>query len=563
MMYKEQPGRRVLVIGLDGATLDLIEPWVEEGKLPNFAKLMREGSYGRLESTLPPHTPVAWTSFMTGMNAGKHGIFDYLTRESGSYKFNPVNASYRRAKPVWTLVSESGGKVGVINVPMTYPPDKVEGFMISGMDTPGTDVVFTYPPDFLGEIERRFGKYIIDTPIYPHDKVNTPKFVREISKLADYRSKITLDLMHKHPWNLFIVVFVTPDRIQHDFWKYIDPAHPDCHSLKSQQFAFAIYDVYAQLDDILGRIMKQVDDDVNIIIMSDHGAGSCYQIIQLNEWLKAKGYLKYKEGLGKRKKDILTKINNRILEMRGMIPKWLRRGFKSLWVSRQDSVLSDSLNLFLDWKATKAYAEGTVGNIRINLEGREPEGTVAPGKDYEQLREELMVGLKELKDPQTGKRVIKGVYTREELYSGDQMNDLPDLIAVSEDGYRCVGNLKRLGIKADDRTIFRRDYWSGDHRIDGTLILYGPDIKSGYGIENAGIMDIAPTVLYLLGLPVPKEMDGQVLTLALEEDYLRHQPIRFRDSEKEGRNGSTEVSDYSAEDGEKIMERLRSLGYLE
>ncbi len=164
---------RVLVIGLDGATLDLICPWVKEGRLPNLARLMKGGIYGKLESTIPAQTPVAWTSFMTGMNAGKHGIPDYVTHEPNSYKIEYINATYRRAKPIWSIVGDRGGRVGVVNVPMTYPPEAVNGFMISGMDTPGTDATFTYPPDLYGEITEKFGDYMIDTPIYPHERIHT------------------------------------------------------------------------------------------------------------------------------------------------------------------------------------------------------------------------------------------------------------------------------------------------------------------------------------------------------------------------------------------------------
>ena len=553
---------RVLVIGLDGATLDLICPWVEEGRLPNLARLMKGGTYGKLESTIPPQTPVAWTSFMTGMNAGKHGIPDYVTREPNSYKIEYINATYRRAKPIWSIVGDRGGRVGVVNVPMTYPPEAVNGFMISGMDTPGTDATFMYPPDLYGEITEKFGDYIIDTPIYPQERIHTARYIQEVCKLTEYRSKITMHLMRNYPWDLFVVVFVAPDRIQHDFWRYIDPMNPDFDSRKTEVLGSAIYTIYSQLDDVIGRMTKEVGEEVNIIIMSDHGAGPSYKVIALNEWLRRKGYLRLGGGFEKKKKDILWKLGGYIFERKQLIPKGLKRGFKVLFKPKKP-LLFDNIDLSLDWGGTRAYSEGTAGNIFINLRGRQPQGTVEPGKEYEEVREKIILELKELRDPETGKKVIKSVYKREDLYHGKCIGMLPDLLVICESGYRARGNLKRLGIKSESGDIFRRDVWSGDHRSDGIIMLAGPCIKRDGKIQEANIIDIAPTILYLLGLPIPGGMDGKLLSSAIRTDYLQRQPPRLSDASDEATIEKRDKEEFTREDADKIEERLRSLGYIE
>ena len=553
---------KVFVIGLDGATLDLINPWIDEGKLPNFAQLKRDGITGKLRSTIPHQTPIAWTSFMTGMNAGKHGIFDFMAHDPNSYDIKYINAEYRRTQPFWSTVSNSGGKVGVVNVPMTYPPDKVDGIMISGMDAPGTDVPFTHPSGLYKELKEEFGEYTIDTPIYPRNKIHDWKYVNEVIKLTEFREKITLHLMKKYPWDLFVVVFVGPDRVQHDFWGYTDSLHPDFHSRKNQELRNAIFTIYSRLDGVLGKIFKELDEDVHVIIMSDHGAGPSYKLVILNDWLEKQGYLKYIGGLKQKRKDALGKLGGRIFEFKQLMPQELKRTVKKI-IRPKKPFLIDNLELSLDWSGTQAYSEGTVGNIFLNILGKHPQGIVEPGREYEALRDKIIAELSELRDPETGKKVIDSVYRREDIFHGGCLDTFPDLIVVPREGYRCIGNLKRFNVSSKEGGLFMRDFWSGDHRPDGTVMMKGPHIKKDVAIQNARIIDIAPTVLYLLGLPISEEMDGEVLGTAIVSDHLKNQPPRFTSTQPYDAAAERGGKGYTEEDEEKVREKLRSLGYIE
>lgn len=552
---------KVIIVGLDGATLQLIEPWAKEGKLPNFSKFFVNGAYGRLESTLPPHTPIAWTSFMTGANAGKHGIVDFLTREKTSYKSVPINATYRRAKPIWTLVSEMGLKPIVINVPITYPPDKVNGVLISGLNTPETAVHYMHPANLHSELEGLFGKYQIEPPFFPRDQIFSQAFLDELAKLIKLRSDVFFHLMEKHPWDLNVVVFVAPDRVQHYFWKSMDMNHPDYDPAIDKQFESAIFDVYAQMDAFLGKLIEKIGDQAHIIIMSDHGAGPCHKCVDINEWLRAKSYLVLKNNVRLRKRRMIGKMR-KLAAAIGM-SEWLKKKSQLFIQKDPRSQQIRDLHGLVDWSKTKAYALGVLGNICINLQGREPEGVVPAGQAYQETLTMISDDLRALRDPETNESVIKEVFRKDEIFSGDCSPDLPDLIITCNDGYRSAGISARLGLSTDSEFVLQRDFWSGYHRMDGTLMLFGPRIKKGLRIEGASIMDIAPTALYLLGLPVPKEMDGQVLTSAIDKDYLLEHPPKLAETHTIDTDEAAKMVDLSAEETETIEQRLRSLGYME
>lgn len=566
MADKSRVKDRVVVLGMDGATLDLIQPWVDEGKLPNLGRLMQTGTYGRLESTVPDHTPMAWTSFMTGVNAGTHGIFDFLQREPEGYAFKPINARHRRSPAFWKLASDAGLKVGVINVPVTFPPDRVNGFMISGMDTPGTDTDFIHPPELHEELKNRFGDYQIDTPIIPRSKVHSQEFLDALSDLVDYRSRVTMHMMKDTDWDLFVVVFVAPDRVQHDFWHFMDPTHPHHDATAPDAFKTAIYDVYARMDELVGEMVQSLDDQTHMVIVSDHGFGPSSKIFDLNIWLEQQGYLVSRLGADVTRNDFVAKVRPIVMELRHRIPKGLRNGLKKVLGGRHRRILSKSTDLQLHWDQTTAYSEGAVGNVRINLQGREPLGAVCPGEEYEELRNKLIDALEKVEDPETGQRIIRAVHKREDVYSGECLESMPDLVVVPVDGYRCRTNARRFGIRGEEaRSVIRKATWSGDHRRYGILFIKGPGTGTAVSVEGARIIDVAPTVMYLLGLPVPSYMEGQVLESALTREYIADRPVVVDNAAVAGPDADLLSPDTQSDDDadEALKERLRSLGYLE
>ena len=551
---------KVFIIGLDGATFDIIHPLIEKGKLRNIAKLMKNGSWGKLKSTIPPISPAAWTSFATGKNPGKHGIFDFLRRELNSYDMRFNNASTRGTEPIWNLLSEAGKKVGVINVTMSYPPDKVNGLMISGMDTPTDKSPFTYPYGLYEEIKEKFGKYIFNAVGGPPENFDSNKdnFIKTSYEEIQYRLNITEYLMGKDPWDFFVTVFLASDGISHYFWKYMDVNHPDYDPKTARKYGTVVYNTYEKLDDAVGRLLSALDEDTTVIIVSDHGFGAIHKVFYINQWLCDKGYLNF---TGKTDCRRFCKVLSQVKrELRKFLPEKVLEKRNELARSKRKSNIIDSLSN-IKWEETEAFSEGTSGGIWINLKGREPEGVIKPGSMYEQVRRQLIVGLMELKDPENDDSVVRNVYKREQVFNGSYLDRAPDLFVELNDGYSCAGKMNKDLVRIEPKgdCLCELNNWSGNHRLDGVLITRGPLIKKSGEIKGAEIIDIAPTVLYLMGLPVPKDMDGKVLREIIDDDYVNMNPITFTEDTKVDYRKD---NNYSQDDEKRIEEMLRSLGYL-
>lgn len=561
--------RKVMVIGLDGATFDLILPWMKEGVLPNIAGFLDGGSYGELESVIPPLTTPAWTSFMTGKNPGKHGIFDFAERTDGSYDVRWVSSLSRHGRSLWNLVNAHGGKVGVVNIPNNYPPEKVDGFLVAWMDAPGKSD-YTYPKELAEEIEKEVGDYIIT--ILDWKENTSPENLRSnLHKMIDKRLQLTLHLMKNKPWDLFAVLFTATDIVQHCFWSYMDPRHPLHDPEASKVYRDAIKEVYIHVDRALGEIVSCLDSETAVVMMSDHGAGPLRSVVNLNKWLEQEGFLRFRSQGRRRRVDLKTISMKGLQWAMSVLKKNLslecRSRLKKMIPGLRDRLEGALMSSLFDWQRTQAYSFGSYGNIYVNLKHREPEGVVDKS-EYENLRKRISERLMELKDPVTGEKVVKKVYRREDLYKGPFLDRAPDLTAHwSDAGYHSV---QRFGKK--ESTIFSNDLhfhltdllFSGCHRLNGIVALKGVGIEKGKKIEGAGIIDLAPTILYLMGLPVDPDMDGKVLQQAIVPDYLAHHPVRYEQGEDTGSSRQrVEAGTYGEEESEKIAERLRGLGYIE
>ena len=563
--------KKVLVIGLDGATLDLISPWVNAGHLSTFARIMREGVYGKLESTIHPMSSVAWPSFMTGMNPGKHGIFDVTEQVPNSYEIRFTSGASRFGKTIWRILSDGGKKVGIINVPMTYPPEEVNGYIISGMDSPGIDSNFVYPKELWNEIKEKVGEYRIETG-NPMGNKSLDEFVEEVHYALERRYAVFNYLRQSHPTDLLVLVFVAPDRVHHFFWKYMEEGKYSRDAGGTSKYRDVILNVYKRLDAIIGEVIKGLDKDTVLLLMSDHGAGPIRKLVNLNAWLNVQGFLGLKSqsdgqiSLLERFKStpfLMAKTGWGILKR--YLPDRYKSWLRSLMPKTRDRVLTYLFLSRIDWSSTKAFSIGYFGDIRINVKGREPQGTVNPGAEYEGLREDLIAKLEAMKDPDTGEKMVEKVYKREDLYRGSQVHKTSDLIIKWND-YQYKS---RINLEIDDKVSASRimidpskdSKMSSIHRLYGVFMAYGKDIKQGVKLQGAHIMDLAPTVLYLLNEPIPDCMDGKVLTTIFREDFLSNNPIHYRKTEQDDtlQQGVT----YSDEEAEKIRKRLQGLGYIE
>jgi predicted AlkP superfamily phosphohydrolase/phosphomutase len=520
---------RVLVIGLDGATPQLLFPWAEEGKLPNLANLIKEGVSGKLRSTIPPITAAAWVSFMTGKSPGKHGVVDFVQRKLGSYEipeFNPVksasegksgidlsviSAATIHTQKIWDILSENGKRVGVMHVPITYPPKKVNGFMITGLGTPSPESNFTYPhklrEKILGE-----GYKIHITELDVEN--NEDAALRDMRDTEEKRCEIAINLMREYnDWDFFFVMFEATDFIQHLFWKHTDPEHHAHEPEKAKKYGDAILGCYQLLDEQIGKIWENVDEKgTTVIIMSDHGGGPLNKLFYINQWLMDLDLIKLKK---ERKKRIALKLGLSEENIRNMlITLGLKGIIKKIPGNIRGRMPKAYTSADFDWKKTKAYSVGGWGFIYLNLIGREREGIVS-GEEYQSLRNYIIEKLYKLKDPDTGENVVKEVYKKEDLYNGQPSDQLPDLILITDESMDCNHSIT----KESSVLVPSFPKKSGNHRRDGIVIMKGKNIKKDLIIENAEIIDIAPTILYLMGVPIPSDMDGKVLKDAFESSH--------------------------------------------
>lgn len=555
-MTQTKPDKRVLIIGWDGATFDLIEPWIAQGHLPNLARLMQEGSYRRLRSTVPTLSPPAWTSFMTGKNPGRHGTFDFFRRNPSNYELLTTHNNLAQLGTLFRWVSHHGKKVGALNVPYTYPPEPVNGFMVSGLGA-APEWEFVYPPELKSSILAM--NYQIDNPII-YDGQNDEAYLAAALETTRIRAATALHLLKTQPWELFMVVFMNVDQILTFLWHHMDETHPRHDPQVSERLKQAALTIHVYLDEVLGEFLNEVDDETTVIVASDHGMGPLYKEVYLNSWLEQKGYLVRRPPSASREiyNTIARKVGfsresiwRKIGRARTQAAKsWLPKRLHGLVPTEQKS-----LTEVVDWSKTVAYSFGNVGQIYVNVRGREPEGIVHPGAEYEQVIQRLITDLRAFTDPEDGKPVVDKIYRREELYDGLHMDESPDLNVIMRDyGYI---------------TVMRREFASGAtilepcasmtgfHRREGIFVVRGRNIQTG-SHAPANITQVTPTALYNLGLPIPDDMDGTPMTDLFHPEFVHEHPVQTTPSLLEGADAQTLSPDEEAE----IQRRLQNLGYL-
>ena len=560
------PGR-VMVIALDGATWNLAHPWMEAGFMPNLARLVADGVSAVMLSELPPSSVPNWPAFMTGKNAGKHGCLWWLRRDAtGHLNRVPIDSQSVYGDTIWSYLSSHGKKVLVQNVPVTYPVEPVNGVMISGLLTPRSAEDFVYPDSLKTDVDTAVGGY----QIYPQGGYGRGREraflnalitnIRQHTQAADF-------LLRTQVWDFFILVLGPTDEGSHKYWHYLDPDHHLHHPEEAAKFGDSIQKLYIAADEAIGELSRHMRENDTLIVMSDHGFGPVDRFFLPNNWLMQQGYLQLKQSAATLFRRALFRANftpRNIYPLGKQILSFLR-GFgelrQRLDPGRQGGK-SPLRKIFLseddiEWSRTRVIATGFINSqIFINLRGREPEGIVNTS-DYEPLRDRLIVELSSVVNPLTSKPHYDRIYRREELYSGPLLDTLPDLLCVPAD-------LRTADSGMDFRStkLFETDLaLSGTHRAEGIFAMVGPGVLRGSEIPPIRIFDLAPTIIHRLGLPVPNDMDGQVITAALDANRLAVQPVHFTAARNVRSRGSEE--EYREEDEETITNRLRDLGYLD
>lgn len=458
---------KLMIIGLDCAEPSLVlERWRTE--LPVISSLMERGMHGRLTSVIPPITVPAWSCLMASRTPGDLGIYGFRNRADHSYDALTIaNSTAVREPRLWDLVGRHGKRSIVIGVPGTYPPRPLQGVMVTCFLTPSTEAQYTYPPSLRTEVEDTVGEYLFDcTDFRTEDKDD---LLRQVYEMTDRRFALARHFLATKPWELFAFVEMGPDRMHHGFWKHMDPLHRK--HVPGSPYEGAILDYHRHLDGLIGGLLAHADDDTAVIVVSDHGAKRMDGGIRINEWLRREGLL-----VTLREPDGPTRLGE----------------------------------LGVDWQRTTAWSEGGYyARVFMNVRGREPQGTIEPG-DYERVRDELAARIAAIPD-ETGAAIPTLVYRPEEVYA-EVRNVAPDLIVHFGDLlWRSVGTV------GGDEGIhtFENDTGPDDanHAQDGLLVVAGPGVPPG-AREGMHLLDVAPTALELLGLPVPGTMRGRSLLTA-------------------------------------------------
>jgi len=522
---------RFLLIGIDGAEPSLVQQWIEAGHLPNLAALRDRGGLVPMASTMPPATFPAWTSCVTGVNPGRHGVFDFTEMIPGQYAVRFVNATYRRVPALWNILSDAGKRVAVLGVPATYPPEPVNGCMLSGFDSPvatRVDPSFVYPPKLYPDVrDWRFAD-LQETDVKPG------WHARALPKLLDkirVKTGIAAKLMAREPWDFFMIVFSEADTVGHHFWLFHDPESPRRHQSGP---ADALRQVYQALDQAIGVLVDTMGD-ASVAVVSDHGFGGAGTgVLHLNNWLAEKGYLRFAGGGGSLLKSVALKATPQ--RMRGA----LFRRFTGL-VNK-----AESRSRFggIDWAETRAWSEelNYFPSIRVNLEGREPKGQVKAA-EYDAFCQEICACL-ETWEP------IRKAWRREELYTGEYVDRAPDIVLELElehgYSYSCLrsrGGPSFRRLRPEEYLGAKGRGMNGTHRRAATLLLSEPT-----SCETARLEDIAPTVLGQMGVAGPP-MDGHSLLREGATSTATEKP--------------PSPKPYDKTEERAIEERLRSLGYFE
>jgi predicted AlkP superfamily phosphohydrolase/phosphomutase len=502
--------RRVLTIVLAEATLDLLVPWAEAGKLPVFSSMMSHGAWGRLRSQMPMVTPQMAGTLVTGRSPGHHGLMDFWQRGADG-QFREVQGSALRTAPIWQLLGEHGLTTAILNLPFTYPPPKLKGFMISGEDAPGVHPSIAYPREILKEVTQRFGRYRLkDT--FPGGRQKSD-YLTLIDEDVRAQTDVFAHLLATRPWDFGLVFFSHTAMCQHYFWADMeskDPANP---------FRGVVESAYRALDTAVGRLMQAAGPDTNVIVMSDSGAGPLYSGANVNTLLEQHGFLRYREqpASANKKKDVALTEKIRRSALARLRKSSLYFAANHYLKPLKSWMQANRDGSGIDWSRTVAHSRGQWGHLYINLKGRDPHGIVDPA-DYDKVCADIARKLEATVDPQHREPPITKVWRRDELYQGPAVDQAPDLIIDWRDG-GYMPNDRDRGETAVFAPRFRQ-YMSwpttGSHRLDGVLIAAGPDIEAGTRVHGARLIDIMPTWLQLLGQPVPRELEGKPIYSLLE-----------------------------------------------
>ncbi|MGD2175365.1 MAG: alkaline phosphatase family protein [Candidatus Brocadiaceae bacterium] len=545
-------GASLIIIGIDGATFDLMEPWVEAGSLPVIGRLMAEGTYGDLISTYPPLTAPAWSSFMTGANPGRHGVFDFLTSDLDSE--NVVDARALRLPTVWHLLSGVDRRVGVVNVPVTYPPSALNGKVITGTLSSSDPDRSAYPVGLIQELEERTGRRWWHRDRRKYAPSRPLDFLQAMKESNRTITAFAGELLRSEEFDVFMVMLDIVDAASHFFWHFMDPSHP-FHEDRGEDFANGVLSAYRLVDECVGRLLQAAGPGCDALLVSDHGFGPVDGMVNLNNFLMERGYLALKKSG--------VAAGKRLLRSAGLTPAHVMRALERFHLDslvmrvpkglRNRVIGTMGSYREVDWERTLCYSRGHLGQVYFTDRVRRNRVL------YRQRRRAVVEDLREnLRDPQTGEALVSDVVPRERMYEGPYADRGPDLFLVMRD-WRCVAYpLFSSGPELVIPCIQENHY--ANHRMNGIFCACGPSFAGKGRVAESSITDVAPTILYLRDVPIPPHMDGRALEKVIAERLWRERtPER---SEQAVAVAAPAAGAAEEHEQRERRERLRGLGYL-
>ena len=535
---------KTVIIGLDGATFDIIKPLASAGHLPILSQLMREGVSAPLRSTILPNSFPGWASCTTGTSEGMHGVFSPFIKNPSKYTVRAMSGRDIMTRPVWDILTEHGGRSIVLNVPTTYPPEPINGLMVTGMLTPGRGSAFTHPASLKNELLAEFPNYVIEPERLPDKHARANEFRRTI----EVRERALKFLMGRGEWDFLMVVFSVLDRAQHDYWADMDPTHPRHDPNTPTEFREFIHEIYQRLDVAVGRLIEQIPAETRVLVVSDHGFCSELFEVRVNELLASAGLLAFKSPASRKSIARVRSFKEKVA--RRLSPVVPHGNVLDKKVEYGSAFLDE-----IDWSRTRAFF-GQDKGVWVNLAGRESEGVVNDS-DFESVIEEARTALLGLTS-ENGEPVFENVMRREEAFNGVWSSNLPDLVMVTRRD-ECVYNER----PSYGDVIVPADSTTGTHSRDGIFIAWGPDIRSGATLaKQPNLRDVGPTALASLGCPLTTDMDGRALMEVFSESVeSQRQGSSYKTAS--ATNEASVQSVYNASEESELRKRLKALGYIE
>lgn len=530
-----------LLIGLDGATFSVLDPLMENGTMPFLKELVDGGARALLRSTPNPLTPPAWTSLMTGRSPGSHGIFDFIWAQQRETDHYFTLHSFRdiRCETIWSLVSRQGGTASTLNFPLMSPPPPISGLVVPGLVSWKHLRRNVHPQSLYGELKALPGfdaktlAWDFDLEKKAAKGVPKEEYERWIRYHIDRERQwfeVGRHVMREHPTDLTAILFDGVDKLQHMGYRFLDPL---CFPQEPSEWELRMRDLcteyFREVDGFLRDLTALAGPEARVFLASDHGFGPSSEVLRINTWLQSEGYLTWRslDGLDERERQSAQR-------------------------------LIDNHFVLLDWERTTAYARSTTSNGIYIQRAEDGSRSGVPPEQYEAFREGLIGKLREIRDPDSGQPVITEILKKEEAFPGENNEQAPDLTLVMRD-HSFVSILKKTPI------VCPRPEIEGTHYPDGVFIASGPGVRKHAVLDRLSILDVAPTLLYSLGLPVPCDLEGRLPVEVFAESYLLDHPARAGDATTPPDFDTQRDVEPSRDrqEEEEILKRLRALGYVE